>query len=38
MNKKFKNILSKISYKKPMDEGQFYIPELTLEDYKQSGK
>lgn len=35
---KLKNILDKISYKEPKSQSQFYIPEITPEDDKQSGR
>lgn len=37
-NSKITSILSKISYKKPKHDEEFYIPELIPEDDKQSGK
>ncbi|AKN30089.1 spore gernimation protein GerA [Clostridium carboxidivorans P7] len=37
-NSKITSILSKISYKKPKHDEQFYIPELIPEDDKQSAK
>lgn len=38
MGNKFQSILSKISYKKPTETWQFYIPEIIPEDDKQGGK
>lgn len=36
--RKFWAVLSKIAYKKPKNTWQFYIPEMNLENDKQSGK
>ncbi|MDP4089180.1 MAG: spore germination protein [Bacillota bacterium] len=38
MGNKFKGMVSKVSYKEPKEEWQFYIPETTPENDKQSGK